>query len=241
MVLRVIGNAGWSLALGASVAAHVAIVFAGRSSPAEASPDVVTAAAPVQVEVDAVTPADPAGEEPPPDRVEPAPSRALAADVAPRPRAAASPSSDPARKGVATVLAAAEPAMPRFAVSLSPSSAAEPVAVAAVVAGLPGDVEGHVDATFAERAVDAPARLTRGEAAAYPARARADGLEGDVQMELVVSRSGDVESVRVAESPGHGLDEAAIAAARTFRFTPAVKEGRPVRVRVRWTLQFRLR
>jgi vitamin B12 transporter len=99
----------------------------------------------------------------------------------------------------------------------------------------------HGDATFAERAVDVPAHLVRAEPAAYPARARGDGFEGDVRLELVVSRLGDVESARVAQPAGHGLDEAALAAARTFRFTPAVKDGRPISVRVSWTMQFRLR
>ena len=242
-MLRVIGNAGWSLALGASVVAHFAIVFAGRSPSALASPDVVMAAPPVQVEVEAATLADPASEELPANRIEPAPSPAVPADLAPRPRALPVPSSNPARSLVAAaVLGGAEPPMPRFTVTLSSLTAGpEPAAVGAVVASPTGNVAGNVDAAFAEHAVDVPARLTGGEPAAYPARARADGLEGDVQLDLVVSRSGDVESARVAGSPGHGLDEAAIAAARTFRFAPAVKEGRPVRVRVRWTMQFRLR
>jgi TonB family protein len=241
MVLRVTGNAGRSLALGASVAAHVAIVFVARSPSAEASPDVVMAAPPAELEVDAVNPADPDGDEPAPNRVERAPSRLAVDDLPRRPRAVPAPSSNPGRSVVAAVLSAAEPATPRFTISLSPTSEPGPANVGAVAAGSTSHVDDSVDATFAERAVDAPARLTGGETAAYPARARADGLEGDVHMELVVSRSGDVESVRVAGSPGHGLDEAAIAAARTFRFTPAVKEGRPVRVRVSWTMQFRLR
>lgn len=128
--------------------------------------------------------------------------------------------------------------MPRFAISMAPSIAVHLWApVPAVAANSPN----AGDPVFAERAVDIPARLSHGEPPAYPAAARADGLEGDVLLELVVSRLGEVESARVPRPVGHGLDEAAVAAARRFRFAPAVKEGQPVRVRVSWTMQFRLR
>jgi TonB family protein len=136
------------------------------------------------------------------------------------------------------VIAAAESEMPHFAISIAPSIAVHswaPVPFAAAHAS------NDADPVFAERAVDSPARLSHGEPPAYPAAARADGVEGDVPMELVVSRLGEVESARVSRPVGHGLDEAAIAAARRFRFAPAVKEGQPVRVRVSWTVQFRLR
>ena len=39
---------------------------------------------------------------------------------------------------------------------------------------------------------------------------------------------------------GYGLDEAALQAIRAYRFSPALRAGHPVRVRMRWTIQFRL-
>lgn len=93
---------------------------------------------------------------------------------------------------------------------------------------------------LAERDVDTPARLVRGVAPSYPAPARAEGLEGDVRVELVVGVSGAVESARVVRSVGHGLDEAALQAVRQFRFAPAVEDGHPARVRMGWSIQFRL-
>jgi protein TonB len=93
---------------------------------------------------------------------------------------------------------------------------------------------------FSEHAVDAQARLVRGLAPSYPDAARADGIEGDVHLELVVGVSGAVESARVVRGVGHGLDEAALRAVRQFRFAPANKAGHAVRVRMGWAMQFRL-
>jgi len=89
-------------------------------------------------------------------------------------------------------------------------------------------------------AVDAQARLVMGLAPSYPDAARAEGIEGDVRFELVVGVSGAVESARVVRGVGHGLDEAALRAVRQFRFAPATKAGAPVRVRMGWSVQFRL-
>ena len=89
-------------------------------------------------------------------------------------------------------------------------------------------------------AVDGQARLVLGLAPSYPDGARAEGVEGDVQLELVVGLSGAVESARVVRGIGHGLDESALRAVRQFRFAPATKAGRPVRVRMAWSVQFRL-
>jgi protein TonB len=99
-----------------------------------------------------------------------------------------------------------------------------------------GDPQG----AFSERAVDRPARLVRGETPSYPSEARAQGVEADVKLELVVSAAGTVDDVRIVRRAGHGLDEAAAVAARQFRFAPAEKDGHPVRVRMSWAVEFRL-
>jgi protein TonB len=91
-----------------------------------------------------------------------------------------------------------------------------------------------------ESTVDSRARLVRGVAPSYPSPARAEGVEGSVRLELVVSPSGSVESARVLRGIGHGLDEAALDAARRFAFAPAIKAGRAVRVRMGWSVEFRL-
>ena len=115
----------------------------------------------------------------------------------------------------------------------------DPARPASAASAPPGGVD---DSTpFAEQAVDTPARLVESEVPTYPADAQAEGVEADVKLEMVVSREGAVESARAVRRSGYGLDEAAVRAARRFRFAPAVKDGRPVRVRVSWTVQFRLR
>ncbi len=106
-----------------------------------------------------------------------------------------------------------------------------------------GTAASHVDDSvpMPEQSVDGQARLVRGLAPAYPDAARSDGVEGDVRLELVVGVSGAVESARVVRAVGHGLDEAALRAVQQFRFAPATKAGRAVRVRMGWSMQFRLR
>jgi protein TonB len=234
-------EAGWSLALGVSIATHAAVVLASGGPFADTSPAAVMLAPPCEVEIDAVRPVAPADENPLPDRVDPSARRASPRNAPSNPQAAprAQPL-DPAPGSMsgAPTIAAPESEMPHFAIAIAPSVAVRP---RAPVPFATAHSSNDADPVFAERAVDVPARLSHGEPPAYPAAARADGLEGDVLMELVVSPFGEVESARVSRPVGHGLDEAAVVAARRFRFAPAVKEGRPVRVRVSWTMQFRLR
>jgi protein TonB len=105
-----------------------------------------------------------------------------------------------------------------------------------------GTAPPHEDSSepIGQDSVDAQARLVMGLAPSYPDAARADGVEGDVRLELVVGVSGAVESARVVRGIGHGLDESALRAVRQFRFAPASKAGHPVRVRMAWSVQFRL-
>jgi periplasmic protein TonB len=62
----------------------------------------------------------------------------------------------------------------------------------------------------------------------YTDAARAAGVEGRVRVELTVDESGRVVQVKVLQGLGHGLDEAALAAARSATFTPAQRCGRAV-------------
>jgi protein TonB len=93
----------------------------------------------------------------------------------------------------------------------------------------------------AEGEADARARLLSEPRPAYPAAAAEAGIEADVPLEIVVDASGRVVSAHAVGRAGYGLDEAAEAAIRAYRFAPALRAGRPYAVRVRWTMQFRLR
>ncbi|MFZ4735879.1 MAG: energy transducer TonB [Bradymonadia bacterium] len=54
----------------------------------------------------------------------------------------------------------------------------------------------------------------------YPEAARAAGVEGRTRVELEVDVQGNVVDAKVLESPGHGLDVAALEAVRRWKFTP---------------------
>jgi protein TonB len=49
-----------------------------------------------------------------------------------------------------------------------------------------------------------------------------------VRAEVLVNESGEVTSVRLLGGLGFGLDEAAMAAARRWRFSPATRCNKPV-------------
>jgi TonB family protein len=59
--------------------------------------------------------------------------------------------------------------------------------------------------------------------------ARKAGLDGTVELEVVIDKSGVPSDLKVTGSAGLGLDEAAIEAVRQWRFAPALKNGEPVR------------
>ena len=90
--------------------------------------------------------------------------------------------------------------------------------------------------------VEVPARLMASRPVAYPPAARNAGVETDVVLELVVAADGAVSDARVLgpHDHGYGLEAAATEAVRWYRFSPARRAGRPVPVRMRWTVQVRL-
>jgi protein TonB len=63
---------------------------------------------------------------------------------------------------------------------------------------------------------------------AYTEKAREAQVEGRVRVELVVDENGKVASAKVLAGLGHGLDEAALAAARSSTFAAATKCGKAV-------------
>jgi TonB family protein len=74
----------------------------------------------------------------------------------------------------------------------------------------------------------------------YSAEARDLRTQGDVVLEVVFRADGFVDVVRVVSGLGHGLDEAAIAAAKRIRFTPAKSDRQAVDFSARLRIEFRL-
>ena len=62
----------------------------------------------------------------------------------------------------------------------------------------------------------------------YTDEARSLKLEGEVLLEVMFGANGTLHVNRVVRGLGHGLDEAAIAAANKMRFKPALRMGQPV-------------
>jgi TonB family protein len=122
-----------------------------------------------------------------------------------------------------------------FAMSLSSQVGTSSGSVSIPPSVAAGDIVS--DAEVTERA-----HKLVGVAPQYPPDAIAQGVELDspLPFEIVVDTGGHVERVRALAHAGHGFDEAALAALQTFRFSPATRYGHAVRVRMRWTVDFRL-
>jgi TonB family protein len=130
------------------------------------------------------------------------------------------------------------------------AAAVAPVRAASRTSGF-SDVAASIDtvkrpiaaASFGDSTVAAPANVPRHATTealtapieiqfkprpVYSDEARRLRIEGEVQIEAVFEASGVLQIVRVVRGLGHGLDEAAIAAARGIRFRAAERGGRPV-------------
>ena len=74
----------------------------------------------------------------------------------------------------------------------------------------------------------------------YPEEAKEAGTEGKVFVKFVVNTDGSVSDVSVKKGIGKSCDEAAMAAVRNTKFTPAIKGGRKVSVELVLPILFKL-
>ena len=77
----------------------------------------------------------------------------------------------------------------------------------------------------------------------YTREAMKSHIEGAAMVQAIVGLTGQVERVRLVKSldAEHGLDEEALRAAKQWTFTPAMKDGAPVKMQVMLELTFTLR
>lgn len=76
----------------------------------------------------------------------------------------------------------------------------------------------------------------------YPEAPRKMGIEGLVEMIIVVNPEGRVQSIEVVRFTGHpSFAESAKATAKNWRFAPPRSKGKPVKARYKRTIEFRLR
>jgi TonB family protein len=74
----------------------------------------------------------------------------------------------------------------------------------------------------------------------YTPRARAAKIQGIVVLEVVIMTDGTPDNIRVVLALDPDLDAKAIECARSWRFRPALRDGKPVPVRVSIQLTFHL-
>lgn len=112
--------------------------------------------------------------------------------------------------------------------------------------------EGTSEVPTAAQRPNTNPRLFRAVQPEYPSSAREDGVRARIQVAVNVSKSGQVEEAVILKrwrlsSDGrarpvarlkHGLEEAALSAARRSRFRPAQNDGAPVASRTTITFEF---
>ncbi len=85
-----------------------------------------------------------------------------------------------------------------------------------------------------------PPKLLSRREPQYSAEARSAKLQGAVVLQAEIGDAGQVGSIAVIEPLGMGLDAKAEEALRTWKFSPALRDGRPLAVSIVVDIQFAL-
>jgi TonB family protein len=75
----------------------------------------------------------------------------------------------------------------------------------------------------------------------YTEEARSQKLQGAVFLTVLITETGDADSVIVLRGLGAGLNEQAVVAAKQLKFTPAQKDGNPIPYWMNVLIEFNLR
>lgn len=77
----------------------------------------------------------------------------------------------------------------------------------------------------------------------YTSEAKQQGIQGTVELSVVVNDDGTVGEVKVTKSldDKYGLDQQAVIAMKKWLFKPGTKDGKPVAVQVTVEMSFRLK
>jgi len=94
---------------------------------------------------------------------------------------------------------------------------------------------------YAAAALDSPVQPLTQTPFLYPLRAKRTGIEGWVNVALLVGLEGNVEMVEVLEAEPAGVfEESVTRSIRAWRFSPAMVMGERVKTRVVTTIRFKL-
>jgi TonB family protein len=114
-----------------------------------------------------------------------------------------------------------------------------PVAASRPAASVPESAPPPLVAELGDPGVSPPKKIS-GEFARYPEAARRRKVSGIVTVSMVISETGIPQELQVIESGGPLLDQAVLKAVSEWRFEPASRDSRPVRLRYRMRQHFRL-
>ncbi len=99
----------------------------------------------------------------------------------------------------------------------------------------------HVETmVFEEGQTDEPAVPLSRPMPPYPPRARTEGIEGTVEIEIVVNREGRVVDIAFRSLPSPVFRSTVVSTVKKWRFKPARHKGVPVSMRFRVPIEFRL-
>jgi len=170
-----------------------------------------------------------AGASPVPEKHAPIGSADIVLDV---PAKAAARTSTPAPRRVAVALPAPTP----VALATPPPRSSQPAMADPVVVHPPTarpDVAFEPHRVYEEDEVDVPPRRVAGMGSGYPdwAPGLERGQRVTIRYSFVVTEAGDVTDIQVEH--GEGALEAVLVAMSRWKFEPGIKDGLPVKVRVR--------
>ncbi len=128
------------------------------------------------------------------------------------------------------------------AITAEPARESRPAVTAPASAPIAGiEIPLNRDPTYyAARQLDVYPQLLAPIKLAYPERAAAQRLDGNLLLQLLIDEFGIVNEVSVVESQPDGhFEEAALPVFRATRFSPAQKQGHPVKSRVLLQVRYR--
>ena len=89
--------------------------------------------------------------------------------------------------------------------------------------------------------LDFPAVPTLQVSPLYPAKLKANRVQGTVNVVFIVNELGNVISPNIEKSSNREFNQSALDAVLQWKYKPAMKDGQPVKVKVRQPISFTLR
>ena len=99
---------------------------------------------------------------------------------------------------------------------------------------------GQPAAAFTNREVTLKVRVLSKPEPSYTERARKAGVTGTVVLRTIFSSEGEVKHIVILKALGYGLTTQAVKAARQIKFSPGVKDGKPVSMYMQLEYSFNL-